>query len=171
MNNFKEFIPTYNDFPKKGIIFRDTLKILQYPKIFNDLILKMSDNKITKNAEAIIAIDARGFIFGSAIASLIAKPIIVARKEGKLPGELITEEYSLEYGKDNLSIQKNAIECFKSFVIVDDVIATGGTAESVYNLLTKMNKTVTGVNVFVEIDGKFNKCKLKVPTYSIVKFD
>ncbi len=96
MKILKEIIDTYKDYPKKGIDFKDVLGIIQEPKIFKELILKMSSSQIIKNAEAIIAIDARGFIFGSAISLQASKPMIVARKPGKLPGELVEKKYSLE---------------------------------------------------------------------------
>ena len=105
---FVKFIDTYKDFPDKGIEFKDVLGIIQEPKIFKELILNMSSSQIIKNAEAIISIDARGFIFGSAISLQASKPMIVARKPGKLPGEIIKQNYKLDYGVNSLSIQKNA---------------------------------------------------------------
>ena len=110
MKKLEELITTYKDFPKKGINFKDVLEIIQEPKVFNELILKMSSSQILKKSEAIISIDARGFIFGSAIALQSSKPMIVARKPGKLPGETITEKYKLEYGENSLSIQKNSLK-------------------------------------------------------------
>ena len=98
MKKLEELISTYKDFPKKGIYFRDVLEIIQEPEVFNELILKMSSSEILKKSEAIISIDARGFIFGSAIALRSSKPMIVARKPGKLPGEIVTKKYNLEYG-------------------------------------------------------------------------
>ena len=97
MNSLKEFIDTYKDYPKKGVEFKDVLGIIQEPRIFKELILKMSSSRIIKNAEAIISIDARGFIFGAAISLQTSKPMIVARKPGKLPGELIEKSYSLDF--------------------------------------------------------------------------
>ena len=88
MKNLEKLITTYPNFPKKGIEFKDVLEIVQEPEVFKELILKMSSSQIIKNAEAIISIDARGFIFGSAISFQASKPMIVARKPGKLPGEL-----------------------------------------------------------------------------------
>ena len=110
MNYLKELIDTYKDYPKKGVEFKDVLGIIQEPGIFKELILKMSSSHIIKNAEAIISIDARGFIFGSAISLQTSKPMIVARKPGKLPGELEERSYSLEYGKNSLSIQKKSLK-------------------------------------------------------------
>ena len=106
MKRLNELIDTYKDFPKKGIVFKDVLGIIQEPLVFKELILKMSSSEIIKNAEAIISIDARGFIFGSAISLQAFKPMVVARKPGKLPGELLEENYSLENGNNSLSIQK-----------------------------------------------------------------
>ena len=126
MESLRKFIDTYKDFPKKGIDFKDVLGIIQEPKIFKELIIKMASSQIIKNAEAIISIDARGFIFGSAISLQASKPMIVARKPGKLPGELFTEDYSLEYGENSLSVQKKALQKYNSFAIVDDLLATGG---------------------------------------------
>jgi len=138
MNKLEELISTYKDFPKKGIYFKDVLEIIQEPEVFHELILKMSSSQILNNSEAIISIDARGFIFGSAIALQSSKPMIVARKPGKLPGELLTEKYTLEYGENTLSIQKNSLKKYNSYAIVDDLLATGGTVECVANILKNM---------------------------------
>ena len=110
MKKLEDLILTYKDFPKKGIDFKDVLEIPQYPDIFRDLILKMSSNQFLKNAEAIISIDARGFIFGSAVALESSKPMIVERKPEKLTGNLLTREYDFEYGKNIFSIQTNDLK-------------------------------------------------------------
>ena len=138
MKKLESLIKTYNDFPKNGIAFKDVLGIIQDPEVFRELILRMSSNQVIKNSDAIISIEARGFIFGSAISFQASKPMIVARKPGKLPGELLQENYNLEYGKSSLSIQKEAIKKFNSYVILDDLLATGGTAICVANLINKI---------------------------------
>ena len=171
MKNFKNYINSHSDFPQKGIIFRDTLKILQYPKVFNELIFEMGNTEIIKNADAILAIDARGFIFGSAISSKVSKPMVVARKGRKLPGKLISKEYELEYGKDKLSIQSNAIASFNSFAIVDDLIATGGTINSVVQILESKKKTITGIVVMVDVGKKIRQLNIQQPIWSNVNFD
>ena len=168
MKKLEDLIPTYKDFPKKGIDFKDVLEILQYPDIFQDLILKMSANKFLKNAEAIISIDARGFIFGSAVALESSKPMIVARKPGKLPGQLLTKEYNLEYGKNSLSIQSNALKKFNSFVIVDDLLATGGTVNCVSRLLQDQRKEILGLITVVELKKLKGKLNLNIPVQSII---
>ena len=168
MKKLEDLILTYKDFPKKGIDFKDVLEILQYPDIFQDLILKMSSNQFLKNAEAIISIDARGFIFGSAVALESSKPMIVARKPGKLPGQLLTREYDLEYGKNSLSIQCNALKKFNSFVIVDDLLATGGTVSCVSSLLHDQKKEILGLITVVELKVLKGRSKLNFPVDSMV---
>ena len=168
MKKLEDLILTYKDFPKKGINFKDVLEILQYPDIFQDLILKMSSNQFLKNAEAIISIDARGFIFGSAIALESSKPMIVARKPGKLPGQLITREYDLEYGKNSLSIQYKALKKFNSFVIVDDLLATGGTVNCVSKLLHDHRKETLGLLTVVELKELKGRSKLDFPVQSMI---
>tara|TARA_B100001989_G_scaffold229867_1_gene187524 strand:- start:434 stop:946 length:513 start_codon:yes stop_codon:yes gene_type:complete len=168
MKNLESLIKTYNDFPKKGIAFKDILGIIQDSEAFKELILKMSSNKVIKSSEAIISIEARGFIFGSAISLYSSKPMIVARKPGKLPGELIEEDYHLEYGKSSLSIQKASLERFSSYAIVDDLLATGGTIDCVANLLKKNGKKVCGVLTVVELMKLNGRSRFKFPVESIL---
>ena len=168
MKKLEDLILTYEDFPKKGIHFKDILEILQYPDIFQDLILKMSSNQFLKNADAIISIDARGFIFGSAVALEASKPMLVARKPGKLPGQILTKEYALEYGKNSLSIQSNVLKKFNSFVIVDDLLATGGTVNCVSKLLQDQKKEVLGLITVIELKELKGRLKLEFPVESMI---
>ena len=168
MKKLEDLIITYKDFPEKGIYFKDVLEILQNPDIFQDLILKMSSNKFLKNAEAIISIDARGFIFGSAVALESSKPMIVARKPGKLPGNVLTREYELEYGKNSLSVQSNALKKFNSFVIVDDLLATGGTVNCVSSLLQDQKKEILGLITVIELIKLKGRFKFDFPVKSII---
>ncbi len=169
MKNLECLIKTYNDFPKKGIAFKDILGIIQDTDVFSELILKMSSTKIIKSAEAIISIEARGFIFGSAISLQASKPMIVARKPGKLPGELLKENYNLEYGNSSLSIQKESLKKFSSYAIVDDLLATGGTIECVTNLIRKSGKDVLGLVTVVELMELNGRSRLDFPVESILK--
>ena len=125
MSDLNNYIRSYRDFPNQGIVFRDVLALLQEPELFNNLISKMSSTKIITDAEAIISIDARGFIFGTAISLKTSKPMIVARKKGKLPGELVFKITNLNM-EMTLYVQKESLFRYKSYVIVDDVLATGG---------------------------------------------
>ena len=170
LDQLKSLISNHIDFPKKGIVFRDVLGILQEPEIFNELIKKMSSVDFLLEADAIISIDARGFIFGSAISFYTSKPMIFARKPGKLPGELVSKSYNLEYGKNSLSIQKKFLDKYNSFVIVDDLVATGGTVNCVYEILNDLNKEITGLNVVVELEDLGARSRLPFKISSQVKF-
>ena len=168
MKKIENLIKTYYDFPKKGIAFKDVLEIIQDSEVFRELIIKMSSNQVIKNSEAIISIEARGFIFGSAISFQASKPMIVARKPGKLPGELIQENYNLEYGNNSLSIQTEAIKRFNSYVIVDDLLATGGTVDCVSKLIRRNNKKVSGLITVIELKELGGRSKFDFPVESII---
>ena len=168
MKKLIKLIETYKDFPTTGIEFKDVLGIVQEPKIFKELILKMSSSQIIENAEAIISIDARGFIFGSAISLQASKPMIVARKPGKLPGELLEKKYSLEYGENSLSIQKKALQKYNSYAIIDDLLATGGTVNCVSEILKSKDKEVTGLLVVIELIKLKGRLRLNFPIESSI---
>ena len=170
MERLRNLIDTYKDYPKRGIEFKDILGIIQEPEIFKELILKMSSSEIIKNSEAIISIDARGFIFGSAIALQASKPMIVARKPGKLPGSIIKQTYNLEYGENSLSIQKKSLEKFNNFAIVDDLLATGGTVDCVAKLVRSKGKKIMGLLTVVELINLGGRSKFNFPIKSILNF-
>ena len=152
IKRLNELIDTYNDFPKKGIDFKDVLGITQEPLVFKELILKMSSSQIIKNSEAIISIDARGFIFGSLIASSLGKGFIPVRKEGKLPWQTESQAYDLEYGKSVIEIHKDAIKPSERVLIVDDLLATGGTASAAVKLVEKLKGKVQSLLFFIELE-------------------
>ncbi len=166
----KNSIKDYPDFPKKGIIFKDLSPIFAKPELFSDLIESMADNLLFSETNAIIAIDARGFLFGSTIAKTVKKPLILARKKNKLPGKTTSQSYGLEYGKDSLSIQESALTNFNKFVIVDDLLATGGTAKCVQDMLKAKNKKVLGLAVVVELSFLNGSKNLDIPVFSEVKY-
>ena len=170
MKKLEDLILTYKDFPKKGINFKDVLGIIQEPAVFKELILKMSGSKIIKNCDAIISIDARGFIFGSAISFQTSKPMVVARKPGKLPGDIIKQNYNLEYGESSLSLQRSVLRKYDSFAVVDDLLATGGTVNCVSNLLRNNGKEVLGLITVVELTKLGARSKFDFPIESIICF-
>ena len=170
MKKLEDLILTYKDFPKKGINFKDVLGIIQEPEVFKELILKMSGSKVIKNCDAIISIDARGFIFGSAISFQASKPMVVARKPGKLPGDIIKQNYNLEYGESSLSIQRSVLRKYDSFAVVDDLLATGGTVNCVSNLLRNNGKEVLGLITVVELTKLEARSKFDFPIESVICF-
>ena len=168
--DLKNTIKSYLDFPSKGILFRDLLPVLQNPPLFSSLIESMCSKQIVKDAESIIAIDARGFLFGSVISLNLSKPLVLARKPGKLPGKLITNTYDLEYGSNSLSIQNHAIKDMDNFVIVDDLLATGGTVNSVFEILKEKDKNVLGLSVVIELKDLHGRDRLGFPVNSEVLY-
>ena len=170
MDDLQNLIEDYPDFPTKGIVFKDILPILKEPKAFKKLINNMSAWPTLKSCDAIIAIDARGFIFGSSIAFNLNKPLILARKKGKLPGNVLENSYKLEYGENTLCIQSKSIENYKNFVIVDDLLATGGTVECVSNLLQSKGKKILGLSVVVELKGLNGKSKFNFPVDNQIQY-
>ena len=169
MKEILEYITNYYDYPHKGIIFRDLFGILREPNIFRDLITKMASTEEIQASEAILAIEARGFIFGSAIAFQSGKPMIVVRKPNKLPGKLIKKKYDLEYGSNTLTIQKESIENYQKFCVVDDVLATGGTAKCVSDLILSTGKQIVGYSMVVEIKSLNGRRKLVSPVNSQIE--
>ena len=166
MKDIFDHITSYDNFPNKGIIFQDLLGLLREPNIFRVLIDNMASSQSIKDSDAIIAIEARGFIFGSAIALRSGKPMVVARKPNKLPGELFKKKYELEYGSNELTIQKDSIKKYQKFHIVDDVLATGGSVNCVSDLLLSVGKEVNGCSVVLEIKSLRGRSKLQIPLKS-----
>ena len=166
MKEILEYISNYDDFPQKGIIFRDLFGILREPNIFKGLINRMASSQEIQDSDAILAIEARGFIFGSAIAFHSGKPMVVARKPNKLPGKLFMKKYNLEYGSNTLTVQKKSIEKFERFSIVDDVLATGGTAKCVSDIILSAGKEVVSYNMVVEIKSLNGRKNLNRPVNS-----
>ena len=166
----EKLINNYPDFPKKGIMFKDITPILANPEIFSEVIDRMSSYSINQNADAFIAVDARGFLFATAIGLKLSKPVILARKPGKLPGELLQKKYDLEYGSNSLTLQKSSLEIGKEFVIIDDLLATGGTVNCIKEILLNAEKIISGLIVVVELLDLNARSKLDFPIESVIKY-
>lgn len=169
--NLKEHVRTIPDFPKKGIMFRDITTLISHPKAFKesiDLLVKKFKNK---KIDAIVAVESRGFIFGSALAYKMGVGFIPVRKKGKLPGKVISVSYDLEYGTDTLEIHDNAIKPGSRVLIVDDLLATGGTVKAVTELVNKVGGKIVGIGFLIDLVDLKGKDKLKgYPVYSLIKF-
>ena len=134
----KESIRTVPDFPKQGIQFRDITSMLESPEAFNKALIDMTASCMMFNATKIVAIESRGFIFGSPIARDMELPLVLARKPGKLPNPTYQRNYQLEYGEATLHIQQNSdLNSKDKIVIIDDLIATGGTAKALASLISQ----------------------------------
>jgi adenine phosphoribosyltransferase len=169
LKNYFRIVP---DFPKKGINFIDITTLLKDKVTLNEaleqLYSKVSDLKIDK----VVAIESRGFIFGSLLAYKLNAGFVPVRKPGKLPAEKISESYSLEYGTDTLEIHKDAIEPGEKILIHDDLLATGGTVEAVCKMVEKLGGEISGILFLVELSFLNGREKLsKYNVHSIVKFE
>lgn len=147
----KKYIRTVYDFPKKGIEFKDISLLLANGKALHYTINEMA--KLAKDADIIVGPDARGFLFGTPVAAKLSKPFIMIRKQGKLPGEVRSYDYGLEYGRDILEIQKCIAKKGQKAVIIDDVLATGGTLKAIIKLLEAEGVEVLRVIVLMELEG------------------
>jgi adenine phosphoribosyltransferase len=169
--NLKKYIRNIPDFPKKGIIFRDITPLLKSPKVFRFAILKLSEYFKIKKINKIVSIEARGFIIGSCLAYELGCGFVPVRKKGKLPYKTISIEYDLEYGKDILEIHEDAIKEKEKVAIIDDVLATGGTASAVTKLIEKCGGEVVGLGFLIELTYLNPRQKLKgYDIFSLIQY-
>tara|TARA_A100001011_G_C14159699_1_gene777698 strand:- start:445 stop:963 length:519 start_codon:yes stop_codon:yes gene_type:complete len=166
----RDIISGYPNFPKEGILFRDLTPLFRDPILFGELIEEMLEIPIVKKSECLIGVDARGFLFASCISNLMKKPLVLARKKGKLPGVLIEKSYELEYGKNVLTIQKDSIAKYDQFVVIDDLLATGGTIKCIAEILASENKILNGACVVVELLDLKARDIFDFPIYSQVQY-
>ena len=155
------------DFPKKGIDFYDIASLLANPDIFSKAIDEMTLKIKKMNATAIAGIDSRGFIFASAIAYKLKLKLIIIRKQGKLPGKIFKSSYNLEYGSNTLEIQKDFLNSKDKVVVIDDILATGGTINAAFKLIKKTNANLVGAVVLLELVFLNGRAKLKYEVQSI----
>jgi len=141
------------DFPKPGIIFKDITPLLADARGFRATIDMLAERAASFPAEGILAIESRGFLFGAALAAALALPLHLVRKRGKLPRESVTVSYSLEYGLDHLEIHADAIEPGCRYLVVDDVIATGGTAAAVRKLVQLQGGEIAALLFVIELES------------------
>jgi adenine phosphoribosyltransferase len=156
------------DFPKPGINFLDMSPVLAEPGMFRSLIHHLCQPYAGKKINKIVAMESRGFILGAAMAEHLDCGFVMVRKKGKLPGPTLSVSYTLEYGTDQLEILPQSIAKDEPIVIVDDVLATGGTAQATYELCKKLNATVLGFSFFMEISFLEGRKKLPAPVHSLL---
>ncbi|HEY6117728.1 MAG TPA: adenine phosphoribosyltransferase [Candidatus Dormibacteraeota bacterium] len=147
----KKYVRDVPDYPQKGIVFRDITPLLGDKKVFAEVVELMSKAWIGNPPDLVAAIEARGFIPGSAMAVKLGAGFVPIRKTGKLPWTTVMESYDLEYGTDSLEVHSDSIQPGQSVLIVDDVLATGGTASAAVRLMRKLGAAVVGVQVLIEL--------------------
>ncbi|MBM3253115.1 MAG: adenine phosphoribosyltransferase [Candidatus Omnitrophica bacterium] len=161
MEEIKKAIRTIPDFPKKGILFYDITTLLKDGRKFKSAIDRLSSKFLNKKIDAVISIESRGFIIGSAIAYRLGAGIVPVRKKGKLPYKTYKATYKLEYGEDALEIHQDAIKPNSNVLIVDDLLATGGTVSAVIELIKKLKGRIVGIVFLIELSFLKGKEKLK----------
>ena len=161
MKRLEEYVRSIPDFPEKGIIFRDVASVLQDAEGFHLAIDTMQELVKDMDYDVVVGAESRGFIFGAPIAYNNKKPFVLIRKKGKLPCETIFENYELEYGTATIEIHKDAIKPGQKALIVDDLIATGGTTEAMAKLVERLGGEVTGMVFMIELAGLKGRDKLK----------
>ncbi|MFH1775283.1 MAG: adenine phosphoribosyltransferase [Chloroflexota bacterium] len=170
-DDFKRYIQDVKDFPKEGIVFRDITPLLKDGAAFHRAVNKIASRFADERIDLVCSVEARGFILGAAIAHALGAGFVPVRKLGKLPRHCHQAQYNLEYGTDTLEIHQDAIAPGQRVLIVDDVLATGGTAEAVVNLVRKIKGEIVCVAVLIELRELKGRKKLAgVPSYSLMQY-
>lgn len=159
------------DFPKPGIQFKDITTLLTHPEAFRYVVETWRDRYANADIHAIVGVDARGFIFGGALAYAMGLPFIPVRKKGKLPADTISEDFELEYGSATLELHRDALRSGQRVVVVDDLLATGGTVEAVAKLVARLGAHVAECAFVVELHPLGGRQRLEpTPVHCLVEF-
>jgi adenine phosphoribosyltransferase len=150
--NLKTYIREFPDFPTPGILFKDIAPILKAPEAMAYIVEEINRRFDPQSYDLVAGVESRGLIFASAFALYAGKGCVMVRKKGKLPGPVETISYSLEYGSDTLEVQKDAVQKDQKILVVDDLLATGGTAKGACSLLEKLGSKIIGIAFVIELD-------------------
>ena len=171
--DLKKYIRSIQDYPKKGILFRDITTLIKDDQAYKYTVDKIAEMIININFDKVVGIESRGFIFASAIAYKMSKPLILIRKKNKLPSEKYSEDFELEYGKATIEIHKDSIKKNEKVIIIDDLIATGGTGRAAARLVKKsggkIERFIFVINLF-DLGGKDLLEKESYKTLSLIDF-
>ena len=171
ISELKDHIRDIPDFPQKGIVFKDISTLVKNKDAFKKSIDALASNYKKERIEYVVGVEARGFIFGSALAYKLGAGFIPVRKKGKLPYKTKSVTYQLEYGTDTLEIHEDAFKPNARVLVVDDLLATGGTIKAVVDLIQSQKAKIVGVAFVVELKFLKGKDRLKnLPIYSIIKY-
>ena len=171
--NLKDFIRSIPDYPKKGILFRDITTLIKDEKAFSETINQIIERSKKMKFNKIAAIESRGFVFASAVSYILKKPFILLRKKDKLPGDVHSVDFELEYGKATIEVHKDSIDKEDNVLIIDDLIATGGTAEAAAQLVEiskgKVSAFIFVINLF-DLGGYENLIKKNYKVENLIEF-
>ncbi len=171
--NLKDFIRSIPDYPKKGILFRDITTLIKNEKAFGETINQIVEKSKVFNFNKIAAIESRGFVFASAVSYILKKPFIMLRKKNKLPADVHSVDFELEYGTATIEVHRDSIEKNDEVLIIDDLIATGGTADAAAKLIEISKGNVSAfifvINLF-DLGGCDNLLKKNYKVESLIEF-
>src|SRR3990170_1146219 len=171
VEDLKKSIRDIPDFPKKGILFKDSTTLCKDPLLFQRMVDLLGHRYVGKRVDLVVGIEARGFIIGAALAYKLGCGVVLVRKPGKLPHKTHKATYTLEYGEDTLEIHQDAIKKGQSVVIADDLLATGGTASAVVELVEKLGGNIVECAFIIELDELKGRDRLAPhPVYSLMQF-
>jgi adenine phosphoribosyltransferase len=168
---FSSFVRDVPDFPKAGILFRDITPLLANAEAFHEAVTAMAEPVLTLQPTHVLGLESRGFIFGSALAQKLGVGFVPARKPGKLPMPTLHEPYGLEYGADALEIHTDAFKPGDRVLIVDDVMATGGTAAAAQRLVRRTGAQAVALTVFIELTSLPGRAEVEgLPVFSVIRY-
>ncbi|MCK4577669.1 MAG: adenine phosphoribosyltransferase [Candidatus Marinimicrobia bacterium] len=170
MTLIKSFIRDVPDFPKQGIVFKDITPVLADAGAFGATIGKLVRRYQEDPPDCVVAVESRGFILGAPLAHALGRGLVVVRKPGKLPADTIQETYELEYGSDTLEIHSDAIRKGQRCVVIDDLLATGGTAAATCRLVERLGGTVQELAFMIELAFLDGRNKLSWPLFSLLRY-
>ncbi|GAE35087.1 adenine phosphoribosyltransferase [Halalkalibacter akibai] len=170
--DFKSYIKIVENYPKEGIRFKDITTLMQDGKVYKAAIDEMTAYAQDKNVDVVVGPEARGFVVGCPIAYALEAGFVPVRKAGKLPREVISVDYGLEYGKDSLTIHKDAIQKGQRVLIADDLLATGGTIEATVKMVEELGGEVVGIAFMIELGYLDGRTKLdKYDIFSLMTYN
>ncbi len=171
--NLKDFIRSIPDYPKKGILFRDITTLIKDDKAFRETINQIVERSMKYKIDKIAAVESRGFVFASAVSYILKKPFVMLRKKNKLPADVHSIDFELEYGTATIEVHKDSFEKDDSVLVIDDLVATGGTAEAAAKLIELCNAQVAAfifvINLF-DLGGSDNLLKKNYKVENLIDF-
>lgn len=169
--DFKAYIRDVPDFPKPGIVFKDITPLLMHPEAFREAIKALVAPYRGKNINKVVGIESRGFIFGAAAAIELGAGFVPIRKKGKLPSEVVAESYALEYGNDTVEIHADSLKTEDRVIMIDDLLATGGTASASIKLIRRIGVKVIGASFLIDLTFLEGRKKLAdVKVHSVIDY-
>lgn len=168
--NLKEYVRTIPDFPSPGILFYDIATLLEDAKAWRYTVDKMSDLVASDMPDHLVAIESRGFLIGASVAYKLGIGLTMVRKKNKLPGKTISFTYDLEYGSDTLEIQENAIQKGQKLILIDDLLATGGTIAAAAKLLQGIGADLLASTFIIELEFLNGRNNIDMPVHSLVTY-